>query len=361
MGLGIGLRMISQNPIMSTTIKISSIIETFKIRVAEDGGTFEAESNLLPILNSVDNSIGLNKVNMLLTPNAFKTGKAYNVIGPTDFSILRNTSATRFNSANLIVTEPSNIVRINYKSGTPVILDELQATNLSTFSEELSDISYTKSQVSISSNTFTSPSNVLNADKIIPSVTNSFHTVSKKFTTTSDVVVTFSVFAKASGYNFLVINTPLGSSSGNSGPVIDLVNGTVAGFFGSTNYNAKVVSYPNNWYRIDIQFTTNNTNIQVDLNTFPTSTIGTYSGDSISGVLCWGYSLEVGTSVTSYIPTVASAVTRNKDVITVIPPTGTIKITTLFEDNTTQTLTTIPTTFTIPTGRIKYVLMQHAL
>ena len=70
--------------------------------------------------------------------------------------------------------------------------------------------------------------------------------------------------------------------------------------------------------------------------------------------------LEVG-GLTSYITTAGAAVTRNADVITVSPPTGTVKITTTFSNNTTQVLTTIPATFTVPEGLIKQVLMQNSL
>ena len=71
--------------------------------------------------------------------------------------------------------------------------------------------------------------------------------------------------------------------------------------------------------------------------------------------------MTVGALSSSYIPTTNALVTRNADVITVAPPSGTVKITTTFSDNTTQVLTTIPATFTMPEGLIKQVLMQNSL
>jgi hypothetical protein len=53
------------------------------------------------------------------------------------------------------------------------------------------------------------------------------------------------------------------------------------------------------------------------------------------------------TQVTSDIFTGIEATTRNQDLVTVNPPAGTVKITTFFEDGSTQILTTIPTTFTL--------------
>ena len=35
----------------------------------------------------------LDKTNMLITPNAYKAGVGYNVIGDTDLTVVRNTNA----------------------------------------------------------------------------------------------------------------------------------------------------------------------------------------------------------------------------------------------------------------------------
>ena len=93
----------------------------------------------------------LDKVNMLITPNAFKAGKGYVVIGASDLAVLRNTTATRVNSAGLVEVVDSNIMRIDYSSGTPMILDELQATNLVFPSRDFATNNYVKSGVSLTS------------------------------------------------------------------------------------------------------------------------------------------------------------------------------------------------------------------
>jgi hypothetical protein len=49
-------------------------------------------------------------------------------------------------------------------------------------------------------------------------------------------------------------------------------------------------------------------------NLFPQFTLLTYNGDGISGVYIWGAQTEVGSFASSYIPTVASTVTRQDDI-----------------------------------------------
>jgi hypothetical protein len=213
-------------------------------------------------------------------------------------------------------TNRLHVPSIDYTGGgCPSILVEPQRTNLSRYSEDLTNILYEKGRVSISSNVGISPSGDLTADKVIPDNQNDFHNIKQFIAVPSGVSVSFSVFAKASGYNFLVINTSLGSSSGNSGPIINLLTGAIVGVLGSTGYNAKVVSLPNEWFRIDFTYLTSGTTTVIDLNPLPTSSVSPYQGNFTSGVLIWGYSLEVASSVSSYIPTTTAAVTRNQDLI----------------------------------------------
>lgn len=66
--------------------------------------------------------------------------------------------------------------------------------------------------------------------------------------------------------------------------------------------------------------------------------------------------LEVGSNVTSYIPTTTTAVTRNADVISKSGLTGITTITETFENNTTNVITGSPTSYTMSQGRIKNVI-----
>jgi len=214
-------------------------------------------------------------------------------------------------------TDRLNVPRLNYDTvgGCPNLLLEPQRTNILTYSDQLDNVAgWTGTSINITANSIISPSGVQNADKIIPDSSNFFHYLSKNMiTVTNGIQYSYSIFAKAGGYNYLLINTITGTSSGNAGPLIDLSNGTVIGTYGGNNYNAKVTAFPNNWYRIDLLLTTNATLLSLNCNQFPTSTIATFSGNGSSGIYLWGAQLEAGAYPTSYIPTTTATVTRNAD------------------------------------------------
>jgi hypothetical protein len=301
-----------------------NIINNFKTRVAADGGTFEAESNLLSILNSVDVSIGLSKINMLLTPNAFKAGKAYNVIGNTDFAMVRNTTATRFNSSGIVVNSPVNTMRIDYSSGTPMILDEAQATNLFTSSNDFNDGSYGKSN-------FTQ---------------NALTTTSLDGTT---------IFGYDFGNGFIFKDFP--SVTGSP---------FVFGLYIKANKNATIKIRDTSNNPIDRSITTDWTRISGNGNVGVTSFRFILDNRSTAvpdlKVFLFQSQAEAGSVLSSIIPTGQSvAVTRNEDVLTVTPPAGTVRITTTFLDNSTQVLNTIPATFTLPAGQIRQTVFQSSL
>ena len=109
-----------------------SIISLFKTRVLNDGGTFEAETNLENQLNALGSTL-FNSASLVITPNGVKTSKLNSIKpndGTGDLSVVRNTSATRIDENGNIVNVPANVARIDYTTGSPAILVEPQRTNL---------------------------------------------------------------------------------------------------------------------------------------------------------------------------------------------------------------------------------------
>ena len=177
-----------------------------------------------------------------------------------------------------------NIPRIDYTNGScPSLLVEPQRTNLLQRSEEYENVYWTKSNATITSNTTISPSGIQNADTIV--ITSSGYLLRQDtYSITSGQSYTISIFAKNQITNFLAFG-----------------GATVAG---TDVYS--IENYGNGWYRHKVTRTFTATN-PVGLIQYIIGTVGTH--------FIWGSQLELGSYPTSYIPTVASTVTRNADVI----------------------------------------------
>jgi hypothetical protein len=197
------------------------------------------------------------------------------------------------------------------------LLVEESRTNLLRYSEQLDNALWGKSGGSLVPNVETSPAGDQTADKFVPNTTNSFHYPKTPAPLgSSGLTYTYSVFVKQSGYRYLLINTPSGTTAGNSGPIIDLQDGVVVVNYTSA-YPTTVVNAGNGWWRVAFTFTGNGSPITLDHNPFPTTSVTTYAGDGTSGVLLWGAQLEEGSFPTSYIPTTGTALTRNADLASI--------------------------------------------
>ena len=108
------------------------IIASFKNRVINDSGTFEAENDLDSQLNNIGKDL-FDSASLVITPNGVKTSKLYAIKpenGSGDLTVTRTTTATRVDESGAIVDVPANVARIDYSNGSPAILVEPQRTNL---------------------------------------------------------------------------------------------------------------------------------------------------------------------------------------------------------------------------------------
>jgi hypothetical protein len=219
-------------------------------------------------------------------------------------------------------TAASGVARFDHNPTTDEslgLLIEESRTNLILRSEEFDNASWTKSSLTIAANTVVSPDGTLNADKFIgdsgqamgaPAIYQSYSKAA------SAITYTYSIYAKSAGYNRIQILVRDSSTSANNAfVVISVVDGSVvtaasvSGTF--TNASSSVASVGNGWYRISLTFTTGTeTTIRTYVQHLD-SVITTTNG--FSGVFIWGAQLEAGAFATSYIPTVASQVTRAAD------------------------------------------------
>jgi hypothetical protein len=220
-----------------------------------------------------------------------------------------------------------DIPRLDYTNGScPNILVEPQRTNLVLRSEELDNATWNKfGSLTISANSTTSPSGVSNADKIIPNSGTGIFAIGQSFVkANSNITYTLSGYAKPSGYDFLLFRIDSLAGNGIKGS-FNISTGTISTAFsnegvGFTFINANITNANDGWVKWHITFTSD---LLFSLRAiiFVSSVDGnpflppSYTANGTSGAFIWGAQLELGSYPTSYIPTVASSVTRNADVI----------------------------------------------
>lgn len=234
---------------------------------------------------------------------------------------------TRFAGITQDGGSASKIPRLDYTNGScPSILVEPQRTNLFLRSEEFDTPYWNKtagSTFAITQNSILSPSGTMTADKITPSSNLTTHWIGQTgFTLVSGTTYAFSVFAKNNGYNLVL---SVGDFTVYTNCNFNLDNGTASTPLATSGANLcspSIQNFGNGWYRCTIIFTawTNSTFLLFSVNntnSTPSGPFGmaTITGDNSKGFYLWGAQLEAGSNATSYIPTVASTVTRNADVI----------------------------------------------
>ena len=262
----------------------------------------------------------LTDASLLLTPNANATSKVYSIIptnGNGDFTATRATTATRVNSSGLIESAAINMIRRDYSlGGCPNILLEPQRTNLALQSSSFDNASWTKNAVSVTANTTTSPSGIVDADTLTADGTLNFHEARQSVSVTSGTTYSWSVYAKKNTNNFIQLVPSGGIFGTNVWANFDLNSGTVGTVGSSTT--ASIQNAGNGWYRCTITGAATATasgTVAAIIVTSATATRGE-NNTLTTSVFLWGAQLEAGAYATSYIPTTTASVTRNADSIT---------------------------------------------
>jgi hypothetical protein len=241
------------------------------------------------------------QASLIVTPNAFKAGKLYSIkptSGAGDLDVVRATTATRVNAEGLIESVANNVPRLDYTNGScPSCLVEPQRTNLLTYSEDFSDLSWVKINCSYASNTVTASSGTdakgLNKPELTQGEQSAYFDV--QYVNHRWLQILTGSGGSDLGYvNYDIENKVVGDQSG--------------GYIGSIEDFGTFV-------RIKIKFTTSlKTGLVLFFVDSATSGRGTATSSTGSFKLYRSQN-EEGSYATSYIKTEASAVTRNADVI----------------------------------------------
>jgi hypothetical protein len=302
---------------------------------------------------------------LIVTPNAVKAGKLYSIKptdGSGDLSVVRATTKTRTNSLGVIESVPINVAALDYTDSTcPSILVEPQRTNLMLRSNDLTNVYYGVTGATIAQ----SSTDFLNGEKaflLSETNSNSQHLIGNALTISQTIgtTYTFSCYLKKGSGSSAPDIVRLRSFWGDNYANFNISTGQV--LYTSTQLtSASIVPISNGYYRCSITWvgviaTSTYAGIYFINNTNSNQGNVSYTGNGNANVFVAGLQYEVGSNATSYIPTVASAVTRNADVISKTGLSGITTITETFENGTTNVISGSPTSYTMSQGRIKQVI-----
>jgi len=225
----------------------------------------------------------------------------------------RSTTATRIASDGLITQAGVDELRIDYNPGGAGVrgaLIEPAATNLLSWSSQIDG--WAKSAVSVAANSAIAPDGTTEADTVVVDTSTGIHRVQQHWVPVLGTPYTQSVYLKAAGVRYVYVNI-----FANAGAkfTVDLQTGAYV-IAGPSVRNPVVQDVGNGWFRVSITGTGtsesgNFTWLQAN-NAFVAADTS-FTGNGTDGFLVWGAQLEVGEMATSYIPTLASAVTRAAD------------------------------------------------
>ena len=202
------------------------------------------------------------------------------------------------------------------------LLIEEARTNSITYSDDWSNAAWSKGGLTVSSNVTASPDGTANADKLAEDTSVGTHGVTSALITKAAVATTYtySIYVKAAERTAVQLRIADAAASANrvicdANLATQTVTTSVGGTF--TNASATITNAANGWFRVTLTGTTS-TETGLFCIAFLANPAGTisYTGVTGSGAFIYGAQLEAGSFATSYIPTVASTVTRNADVAT---------------------------------------------
>jgi len=212
-------------------------------------------------------------------------------------------------SNGLIQTAAAGVPRFDYDPVTRAargLLIEEQRTNLLTYSEDFSNAAWNKTNTTVTPNSIVSPDGTTSADKL-EAATTAFTGVSRVVTATS-TALTYSIYAKKGSGATDLNSFGLRNSTTSTNLVIGTFNYDTGVWSGTAG--VIVSSAGDGWWRIQIAassgITVGDSMIVYLGGTGNTETAGEFA-------YFWGAQLEAGAFATSYIPTVATQVTRSED------------------------------------------------
>ena len=242
-------------------------------------------------------------------------------LGGSPLTFTRASSATYFDSAGVLQTAASDVLRFDYDPVTLAprgILIEGARTNLITYSDDFANASWLKTGATISSDAITAPDGG-GADKITEDTSTGEHGVlGSNVSYTSGTTYCLSAIVKAAERTLIRALLPDAAFGVNCVVVFNLSAGTAVLVTGSASTVYSITAFGGGWWRITLSAaataTVSATSAQLRLAT--TGTTVSYTGTSGHGLYLWGAQLEAGAFASSLIRTAGASTTRAADVLT---------------------------------------------
>jgi len=224
--------------------------------------------------------------------------------GETAITSRRGPSATFLRSTAATEVGPDGLIRY-------------APENLLLRSDDFGNATWTKVQLSVSTNTTTAPDGTITADSLIENTANAQRYVFQQITKSaaSEDYLLSVYYKNAVGSRNLIVALTNGTTSGRG--AIFTTNGTVSASnvsigtgSGFVIKSSTVTSVGDGWYRASILVNTD-TSTRLDAVVYlsqSSTSVLSYTGDGVSSIFLWGAQLERHSSARAYIPTTTAAV-----------------------------------------------------
>jgi hypothetical protein len=222
------------------------------------------------------------------------------------------------NYVPVLQSAANNVARFDHNPVTGEslgLLIEEQRVNTMLYSSDFTQQWQPLASGTVRSNVTVAPDGTLTADEFVSGGANSI-LIQYAGGFSAGAVVTWSIYLKRGNtdWTFVRVSRSDGSLYGEFGSYFNLANGTVGSTAISgtaTLVSKSITPVGNGWYRCTV---VGNTTAATTYSPYITASLADGGGTTTGlTVLCWGAQLEAGAFPTSYIPTVASQVTRSAD------------------------------------------------
>lgn len=233
-------------------------------------------------------------------------------------TVTRASTATYFDQLGVMKTAAANELRIDHDPVTGEckgFLIEESRTNLLTYSEQLDNAAWVKSNTTVTPNAALAPDGSYTMDLLCENTANIEHYTDQYYTVTAGQVYTWSTFVKdspsANRDLYLRFATAL-SATVNFDPRTKSISAAGVDSYGFTDVGGGVYRV---WLTATI-VTTGNLVCRRQLLQDGSGSV-TYTGDGTSGLYFGGAQLELAATPSSYIPTAGASGTRAADLVAI--------------------------------------------